>query len=136
MTSAALALQKAVYAALVADAGVGALIGGRIYDVAPRDAVFPYVGIGRMTAADWSTGTEDGAEHRLILDVWSREPGKSECHAVAAAIRAVLHDAALALDGHALVNLRMENADIGARPGRHHPPRRAALPGGDGRERE
>ncbi len=42
MTSSALALQKAVYAAFVADAGVGALIGDRIYDGAPRDAVFPY----------------------------------------------------------------------------------------------
>ncbi len=49
MTAAALALQKAVYAALVADDGVGALIGDRIYDGAPRDAVFPYVTIGRTT---------------------------------------------------------------------------------------
>ena len=130
MTSAALALQKAVYAALVADAGVGALIGDRIYDVAPRDAVFPYVTIGRMTLADWSTGTRGRrrapADPRCLV---ARSHGKSECHAIAEAIRAVLHDAALALDGHALVNLRFESADIGARPGRHHLPRACCASG-------
>ena len=116
MTSAALALQKAVYAALVADDSVGALIGDRIYDGAPRNAVFPYVTIGNATVSDWSTSSEDGAEHRLTLDVWSRAHGKSECHAIAEAIRAALHDAALALDGHALVNLRFEGADIARDP--------------------
>ncbi len=116
MTSSALALQKAVYAALVADDGVGALIGDRIYDVAPRNAVVPYATFGQMTATDWSTGTEDGTEHRLTLDVWSRQGGKSECHAIATAIRAALNDAALALDGHALVNLRFETADVARDP--------------------
>ncbi len=116
MTSAALALQTAVYAALVADAGVGALIGDRIYDGAPRTAVFPYVTIGRTTVADWSTGTEDGSEHRLILDIWSRQQGKSECAAIAGTIRAVLHDAALALAGHALVALRFVSAEIARDP--------------------
>ena len=116
MSSAALALQKAIHAALVADDGVGALIGDRIYDVAPRNVVFPYATIGRTTLTDWSSGTEDGAEHRLMLDVWSRQGGKSECHAIAAAIVAVTHDAALALDGHALVNLRFETADTARDP--------------------
>ncbi len=116
MTSAALALQKAVYAALAADDGVGALIGDRIYDGAPRNAVFPYLTIGQTTQTDWSTGTEDGTEHRLTLDVWSRQGGKSECHAIADTIRVALHDAALALDGHALVNLRFETADIARDP--------------------
>ena len=116
MTSATLALQKAIYAKLVADDAVGALVGDRIYDVAPRNAAFPYVTIGRATETDWSTGTEDGAEHRLTLDVWSRQHGRSECLAVAAAIRAALHDAALPLDGHALVNLRCEGIDTARDP--------------------
>jgi hypothetical protein len=111
VTSASLSLQKAIWAALVADAGVGALIGDRIYDSPPRDAVFPYATIGPASAADWSTGTEDGTEHRMTLHAWSRGRGQSECHAIAEAIRAALNDAALALDGHALVNLRFETAD-------------------------
>ena len=113
MTHPSLSLQKAVYAALVADAGVGALIGDRVFDAAPRNAAFPYATFGDARAADWSTGTEAGAEHRLVLHVWSRERGKAECWATLEAIRNVLHDAALDLDGHALVNLRLEATDVG-----------------------
>jgi hypothetical protein len=40
-------LQKAVVARLKADAGVTALVGQRIYDRVPPDAVFPYVSLGR-----------------------------------------------------------------------------------------
>ena len=113
MSAAGLALQKAIHAALVADAGVGALVGDRIFDVVPRAATFPYVTLGDARVADWSTGTEAGAEHRLALHVWSRERGKTECWAVLEALEAALHDAALALDGHALINLRVETADVG-----------------------
>ena len=112
----ALALTKAVYAALVADAGVGALVGDRIHDAAPRNAVFPYVGIGDVQTADWSTGTERGAEHRLTLHAWSRTPGKAEALAVLEAVRAALDDAALDLDGHALVSLRFDWASAARDP--------------------
>lgn len=111
MSNASLALQKAIFAALVADAGVGALVGDRVYDAPPRDAVFPYVSFGVIAAADWSTGTEDGAEHEIALHVWSRGRGKSECLVIAGALEFALHDAPLALDGHALVNLRFASAD-------------------------
>jgi hypothetical protein len=111
MTHPSLALQKAVVAALVADAAVGALIGDRIYDAQPRDAIFPYLTIGQVNTTDWSTGTEDGGEHQLTLHAWSRERGKRECYAIGEAVEAALHDAALTLDGHALVNLRFEFAE-------------------------
>jgi hypothetical protein len=108
-----LALQKALHAALVADAAVAALVGARVFDAAPRDATFPYVTLGDARASDWSTGTESGAEHRLTIHAWSRSRGKAECWAVLAALRAVLDDAALALDGHALVNLRIAADEVG-----------------------
>ena len=113
MSAAGLALQKAIHAALVADAGIDAIIGDRIFDAVPRAATFPYLTLGDARAADWSTGTEAGAEHRVALHVWSRERGKTECWAVLAALQAVLHEATLALDGHALINLRVETADVG-----------------------
>jgi hypothetical protein len=112
MTHPALAVQKAVFAALVADSAVGALIGDRIYDASPRAAAFPYVTLGDAASADWSTGTEGGGEHTLTLHVWSREWGKSECYAIIEAIEDALHDAALTLSGHALVNLRFTFADV------------------------
>jgi hypothetical protein len=111
MTHPSLALQKAVVAALVADTAVGALIGERIYDAPPRDATFPYVTVGQVNTTDWSTGTEAGAEHQLTLHVWSRERGKKQCYAIAEAVEAALHDAALTLEDHALVNIRFEFAE-------------------------
>lgn len=113
MTAAPLVLQKAVYAALAGDAGLGALVGDRIHDGPPRSLAFPYVTLGDGRATDWSTGTEAGTEHRLQLHTWSRERGKAECWAVLDAIRAALDADLPALDGHALVNLRFEAADVG-----------------------
>ena len=113
MTPAALALQKAVYGALITDAGVAALVGNRIFDGPPRNLAFPSVTFGDTRSADWSTATEDGAEHRLQLHAWSRERGKAECWAVLDAIRAALAAGGLEPDGHALVNLRFESMDVG-----------------------
>jgi hypothetical protein len=112
MTYPALALQQAVVTALAASAPLAAIVGTRIYDAPPRDAAFPYVSFGQLSVADWSTGTESGAEHQLTLDVWSREAGKRECYAILDAVTAALNDAALTLDGNALVNLRFQFADV------------------------
>ncbi len=100
-------LQKAVFAALAADATLTGLIGpGRIHDDAPQQAAFPYLTFGQSTARDWSTATDEGAEHVLTLHVWSRAAGKKEAHAVMRAVRQALHDQPLTLEDHRLVNLR------------------------------
>jgi len=112
MTAPALALQQAVVTALAASAPLVAIVGNRIYDAPPRNAAFPYVSFGPASIADWSTGTETGAEHQLVLDAWSREAGKKQCYAILDAIAAALNDTALSLAGNALVNLRFQFADI------------------------
>lgn len=107
--TAALELQKAVFAALSDDAALVALISGkRIYDHAPASAPFPYVTFGRASNYDWGTATEDGREHIFTIHVWSRAKGRAEALAIMAAVRARLHDADLALASHMLVNLREE----------------------------
>jgi hypothetical protein len=111
MSSAALALQAAVVAALLDDAAVVALVDARVYDAPPRNAAFPYVALGPAGVTDWSTSTEAGAEHALAITVWSRERGKRACHEILAAVEAALHDADLTLSGHALVNLRFERSE-------------------------
>ena len=68
MTWPALALQQAVVTALAGSSTLAAIVGNRIYDAPPRNAAFPYVSLGQIGVADWSTGTETGAEHQLILD--------------------------------------------------------------------
>lgn len=106
------ALQQAIYQALVADAALTNLLGGAaVYDDVPQRAAFPYVTIGEGVARDWGSATEDGQEHTLSIHVWSKGRGRREVHAIADAVRAVLHDAPLSLPGHALVSLRFELSD-------------------------
>lgn len=113
MTSASLELQKAVVAALTADGGLTALLGGpRIYNDVPRGAELPYVTLGESTVRDWSTGTDDGHEHLMTVSVWSRANGEREVHQILAAIEAVLHDAPLPMTSVRLVNLRHEFSEV------------------------
>ena len=113
MTSAVAELQAAIYAALASDAALTGLLGGvRVYDHAPANVPFPYVTFGRTSVYDWGTGTESGTEQLVSLHVWSKGRGKKETHELVEAIGARIHDAGLALDGHALVNLRLEFSDV------------------------
>jgi hypothetical protein len=112
MTAPAAELQKAVFDALAADAAVTALLGGgKIYDHAPANVAFPYLTFGRTSIFDWSTGTESGTEQLFTLHVWSKTKGKKETLAIMEAVRALLDDAALELDEHHLVNMRLEFAE-------------------------
>jgi len=112
MTAPAVELQKSIFGALTADTALVALLGdARIYDHAPANAVFPYVTFGRTSVYDWSTGTESGTEQLFTLHIWSKAKGKKETLEIMELVRARLDDQDLALDGHHLVNLRLEFAE-------------------------
>jgi len=103
------ALQRGVYRALAGSLDLTTLLGGvRVYDDAPQAAPYPFITLGQSVIRDWSTGTEDGAEHNLTLHVWSRSGGKKQVLEIIEAIKAVLHDQPLLLPDHHLVNLRHE----------------------------
>jgi len=109
MTSAANELQKAVFARLSAEAALTALLdGAKIYDHAPANVAFPYITFGHTSLYDWSTATESGTEQLFTLHVWSKAKGKKEALDIMAVAERLLHDVALPLDGHALVNCRLE----------------------------
>lgn len=113
MTAPAAELQKAIFAALTGDAALLSLLGGaKVFDAAPADAAFPYITFGRTTAFDWSTGTETGSEQLLSLHVWSKARGRKQALAIMERCRSMLHDQALELTGHHLVNLRLEFAEV------------------------
>lgn len=102
-------LQRGVYQALAGSVDLTTQLGGvRVYDDAPQAAPYPFITLGQSVIRDWSTGSEDGAEHNLTLHVWSRSGGKKQVHEILEAIRAVLHDQPLVLADHHLVNLRHE----------------------------
>ena len=71
-THAAWDLQQAVFDALVADPDLVAALGGTfVYDAVPPNTDAPYVHLSEVSARDWSTATEAGAEvafhrHRLV----------------------------------------------------------------------
>ena len=107
------ALQRGVYQALAGSLDLTTLLGGvRVYDDAPQAALYPFITLGQSVIRDWSTGTEDGAEHNLTLHVWSCSGGKKQALEIIEVIRAVLHDQPLALADHHLVNLRHEFSEV------------------------
>ncbi|GAA0193200.1 hypothetical protein QOZ96_000371 [Brevundimonas nasdae] len=105
------ALQKAMLAALKADVATDALLGGRIWDQAPEDADLPHLVIGRCdsrpVAADGC-----GVEQTLTLTGVSRFAGTQEAKAVAAAVRACLHEGRLEADGVRTVSLRVTASEV------------------------
>jgi hypothetical protein len=106
---ASFALQRGVYQALAGSLDLTTLLGGvRVYDHAPQSAPYPFITVGQSAVRDWSTGTEDGAEHNLTLHVWSRSGGKKQVQEIIETIKDVLHDQPLTLSDHHLVNLRHE----------------------------
>lgn len=118
MSGAILALRAAVQAQLEGDDALAALIGpGRIHDEAPRAARGVYVVHGDVEARDWSTGNERSCEQEFALVVWAAQSASSR-QALEAAwlIVDALDDADLALDGHALVNLRWLSSRLAREP--------------------
>jgi hypothetical protein len=106
-TDPAWALQTAVHARLAADPELIGLLGGpRIHDEVPRSEAAPYVHLAEATVRDWSTATEAGAEVLFAVIIFSKAAGRREALAIAERVRALIHEAPLALEGHRLVNLR------------------------------
>lgn len=112
MTNAQWELQKAVYQTLSVDAAIKAAVGdpARIFDDPPPDALFPYLMLGEARASDWK-GVEGGLEHDLRLYVFSRYAGRREVKRILSAVYDALHEAALTLSGHDLINIRFVFAD-------------------------
>lgn len=104
--SAANAVLGAIHARLVGDTDLAGLVGADdIRDrLLPRPKL-PCIVFGEMETRDYSTATEAGEEHRLVLEVWSEAEGRREAGELADRVRFLLHDAPLVLTGHRLVNL-------------------------------
>jgi len=113
MTSPAVDLQKAIHGLLTADAALVARLGGqKVFDATPPNAAFPYVSFGRTSMYDWSTGTESGTEQLFTIHVWSKAKGKTETLEIMETIRQLVDAAPPELEGHALVNLQLEFAEV------------------------
>jgi hypothetical protein len=107
-----LSLREAIGKRLVADAAlVGALGGPKVYDEAPRGATPPYVLFADAQMRDWSGAASRGAEQFSTLAVVTTQRGLGIALGVAQQIVGLLDEAALSLEGHALVDLRFVSLD-------------------------
>ncbi|MGO4704523.1 DUF3168 domain-containing protein [Microvirga sp. 2MCAF38] len=108
MTSPILALRRAILDATELDVELIDLMGGalHLYDEPPRDVAPVYAVFGDVKAVDWSTDSDRGHEQNLALVVWAREGSARSGLVVAERLADILHDAALSIEGHRLVNLR------------------------------
>jgi hypothetical protein len=70
------------------------------------------VTLGESRLSDVSGDAAPTQEHQLTLHAWSRQGGHKQAHAIAGALLNALDDAPLAVEGHALVNLRFALSDI------------------------
>lgn len=98
-----LELQGEILKRLKADAGVAALVNGRIYDTVPTNATFPYVSYGPSDLVTDDAECIVAFEGFHQIDAYSRQPGYPEVKKIADAVRVALHDAPLKLPTNALV---------------------------------
>jgi hypothetical protein len=104
----ALSLQKGIRAALVANAGVSALVGTRIYDEPPQNVTFPYIRFADISPDAFDTDNTEGALVGLGIEVHSRSAsGRVEAMRIAEAVKAALHrqEASVTTTGFTLVEL-------------------------------
>jgi len=111
--SPAWSLQRAIYDTLQASSALTTALGGaHIYDRAPRSQRPPYVIFLDGETTDWSTATEPGTEHLVVLNVISEMPGRKEVIAISDLVGEALHNAQLALVDHHLINLRLGSMSV------------------------
>jgi hypothetical protein len=112
MAAPAAELQNAIFATLGADAALIAALGAnRIFDRPPANVVFPYIGFGRTSVYDWTTGAEKETEQLFTLHIWSKAKGDKETLEIMELARARLDDTSLTLEGGLSVKIRLEFAE-------------------------
>ncbi|MEO1639740.1 MAG: DUF3168 domain-containing protein [Pseudomonadota bacterium] len=107
----AAALQTAVYDHLIADAGVGDVLGDAIYDALPPGTLPPlYAVLGAEGARDASDKTGAGAWHRFTISIVTQAAGFASAKLAATAICDALIDAPLTLSRGSLISLHFDKA--------------------------
>ena len=100
------ALLQAIHQMLANDAALTAIVGADgIRDRLLPRAKLPCVVFGELETRDFSTASEAGEEHLLVLEIWSDGEGRRQAQEIAGLVHSLLHDAALTLEGAVLVNL-------------------------------
>ncbi len=108
MSSASLAVERLVVAALTAAPDLAALTG--IFDWVAPDAAAPYLTVGADAVSDWSHKTGTGHEHRVQLSLWDDAAGTVRLKALAGAAEAAVRGVAGTQDGHRVAGVAFVRA--------------------------
>ena len=104
-----LQLQKAIVARLKSDAGVDAIIAGRIYDHVPNPATKPYVSFGPFQLLPEHGDCLDGGEAFVTLDGWANGPDSVAIKQLGTAVAKALDLAPIVLEApQRLVEMSIE----------------------------
>jgi hypothetical protein len=112
------ALQMAILAKLAAQTSLQPLLGNppRVYDEPPPEPVYPFVTLGTSQTRPYGGLVEpvsaEATEHAISLTIASVSGGTEEVKTVLSLVRAALHGAALSLEDHRLINLRVTFGDV------------------------
>lgn len=107
------AIVSALRAVLLADPGLAALIGARVYDAPPARAAMPALTIRLVGALDASSADTEAQSLVFDIDVWDLYglgADLSRPRAVMASLRGLLHMRPLAVPGVAVVACRCTSA--------------------------
>lgn len=111
--SASVALSDAVITALRASPAVAVLIGGRVYDQAPRAPEFPYITMGPSFATRDDADCIPGRDETLQVDIWARDDGRRwPCRRLVDVVAAALHGLDADLGPYALVSLEVTDQRV------------------------
>lgn len=111
-----LALRVAIRNALHSDIDLATRLGSDfVVDEATAERSPPYIAFGDMRSRDWSTASDKGAEHSVVIEVWSRHRGVNDALEVGERIAAILDDAPLAIAGFHLVLMRHQATETARR---------------------
>ena len=105
-------LRKAIRTCLCGNATLISRLGGPfVFDEPPRNQLPPYITFADVRSRDWSTSTDDGAEHIMTMDVWSRHNGVQEALEISALAAGVLETTVLSPVNHRVVSLQLQTVD-------------------------
>lgn len=114
MSDPALAIQMALVARI---ASLATEAGARVYDDVPAEEqrksttgeAWPYISLGNGQMVPVDEECFDRSSTYIDVNVWSRDIGFPQVKRIAGAIRAALHEKELAIAGHVLDRMRVEN---------------------------
>lgn len=108
-------LQKAIYAALTADATLAAKVSTRIFDFVPDNTVYPYIHIGDAEFNDFATQTFDGFSGVLNIHTWARPGtrGRAPVLDIMSDIYRILHENySMTVTGFDVSNMRYDFSTV------------------------